>query len=84
MSSPEVLAENVTTRNEFIQFVRALVEDRESDPTRWEAQSIEHYLEALAAWVNDMDGWFKNRGEQMPDPSWWLFAQILIAARVYE
>jgi hypothetical protein len=32
-----------------------------------------------------MDGYFKNRGEKVPDtPTWQTLAQMLLAARMYE
>jgi hypothetical protein len=51
----------------------------------WENSTLEDFLEALSAWTKDLDGYFENRGEQVPaDPDWALIAKMLSAARVYE
>ncbi|WP_442857041.1 DUF7660 family protein [Arthrobacter sp. YN] len=55
------------------------------DPEGWENADLESFLEAMSAWTRDMDGYFMNRGEPVPDvPSWQLFAQMLLAAKIYE
>ncbi|WP_457785924.1 DUF7660 family protein [Streptomyces rimosus] len=33
----------------------------------WENGSLNCCLEALSAWTNDMDGYFLNRGEPVPE-----------------
>jgi hypothetical protein len=39
----------------------------------------------MAAWVDDIDGYFRNRGEAVPvQPTWKTLGQILLAAKVYE
>ncbi|BCW08331.1 fumarylacetoacetate hydrolase family protein [Arthrobacter sp. NtRootA1] len=55
------------------------------EPGNWENSDLESFPEALSAWTRDMDGYFANLGEPVPDePSWRLIAQMLLAARVYE
>jgi hypothetical protein len=47
--------------------------------------SVDSYLEALTGWVEDMDGFYANRSEEMPkDINWDVFAGALSAAAVYE
>lgn len=50
----------------------------------WENPRLERYLEALAGYIQDVDGAFANRGEPMPEPSWWLIALLLSTAKDYE
>ena len=72
-------------REGFVAFVRALACTAREDPAAVENQDLGAYLEALAAWVEDMDGYFRNRGEPIPtQPSWQLLGEMLAAARVYE
>jgi len=55
------------------------------DPAKWGNTDLGAYLEALAAWVGDMDGWFRNRGVEEPEqPTWAHVAQILLASALYE
>lgn len=81
----ELNAGDVRSRSEFIDFVHHLLRDLKDHPDRYENRDVYSYLEALAAWTEDMDGYFEGRGEQAPDtPSWSLLAQILQAASIYE
>jgi hypothetical protein len=62
----------VQTRDDFIDFVRALSAE---DPAAWENVHTGRFLEALAAWVDDSDP---------AEPSWRSFAITLRAATTYE
>ena len=35
-------------------------------PEEWENRDLPSYLEAIAAWVDDMDGYYRNLGEDSP------------------
>jgi hypothetical protein len=51
----------------------------------WENPDLARYLGALAAWIDDMDGYFKNQNLSTPEQvDWKLFGEILMAARRYE
>jgi hypothetical protein len=75
----------IQSREDFIDFIGALLADFKDKANEWENRDLDGYLKALKAWVEDMDGYFQNLGERVPDqPSWKTLAQILLAARVYE
>ncbi len=75
----------VRTRADLVSYVRQLSQEAEAPASGWENQSLHGYLEALSAWTNDMDGYFINRGEPVPDqPQWSLIADMLRAACFYE
>jgi hypothetical protein len=79
------LADKVSTREDFAAFVQALVADYQRHQQVWENRDLPSFLEALGVWAADLDGFYQNRGETVPDqPSWKLLAQMLLAARVYE
>lgn len=79
------MEEAVQTHHDLAQFVRDLLREYRADADAWENTTLPDFLEAMSAWIDDMDGWYANRGEAMPDqPSWATFAQILGAATVYE
>lgn len=47
--------------------------------------SVEGFLEAVAAWVADMDGYFANQGAEPPvEATWQLMAMAIEAGLVYE
>jgi len=77
--------QHVHTREDFVSFARDLLDDLAKNPQRWENATVASYLEALAGWTADMDGWYANRGEATPaQPSWQLLARILLVASTYE
>lgn len=75
----------IQTRSDLAIFIRAILRDFREAPNGWENRDLESYLEALAAWVEDMEGYYQNRGEIVPDqPVWMTLGQMLLAARIYE
>jgi hypothetical protein len=73
------------SREDFVAFVGALHRDLRENPSAWGNVDLQRYLEALAAWVKDMDGYYRNNGEVAPDqPDWKLAANMLLAAKMYE
>ena len=76
----------VETREDFVVFVHRLLKDLQERPDQWENANLLDYLEALAAWVqNMMDVYYHNQGEPVPKHlTWRNLADILLAARIYE
>lgn len=75
----------VASRSELAAFVGALAREAQVSGGGWENSSLESYLEALGAWVDDLEGFRLNRGEAVEStPSWRLIAEMLLAATVYE
>jgi hypothetical protein len=76
---------NVKSRDDFAKFIRALVADFDQQPDSWENATLGSFLEAMSAWVTDMDGYYRNKGEAIPvQPEWSTLAEILAASRTYE
>lgn len=75
----------IKSREEFIRFVKDLATYLETRPSERSDQNVIPYLQSIAAWTNDMDGYYENRGEKPPaEPSWRTLGEILIAALLYE
>ena len=75
----------IRDREDLVRFLAALREDLKSKPETWENTDLESFLEAMQSWVNAMEGYYKNHGRVMPNPpTWQMFADILMGARVYE
>ena len=84
MTLTEIL-KNIKTKNDFINFIIALLSDFKTNTESWENQDIGSYLEAMSAWLQDSKGYYKNKGENEPEhPDWKMMAQILYAAKIYE
>ena len=78
-------ANTVQTREDFISLVHLLVQDLKENPNEWESNDLESFLRAIAAWVEDMNGYYQSQGLPLPhQPDWKLFGQILVAAKIYE
>jgi hypothetical protein len=78
-------AEKIQSRDDLLRFIHHLVQDLRTCPERWENTSLDAYLAAMAAWVQDMEGYYLNRGQAAPQhPAWKHIGEILLAARIYE
>jgi hypothetical protein len=83
--SLEDKVKEINTRQDFVSFVQSLREDFLRNGDNWENQQLPNYLAAMAGWVEDMDGYYQNLGQVMPEqPNWSMLAQILLASRIYE
>ena len=75
----------VNSKDGLVKFIAALAKDFKDNPDEWENKNISSYLEAIVSWIEDMDGYYKNTNQPLPkDTNWKVFADILMAARVYE
>lgn len=94
MDKLDKLLDDITDRDSFLEFVRALKNDREdevekekSKPSKpygpgangWENGTIDAYLDASIAWAVGGDKY------SLPQqPSWKSFARFLYAGKYYE
>ena len=75
----------ISSKEDFITFVELLVSDLKSNPDEWENKSLRSYLEAIASWTEDMEGFYQNNNLEVPrNVNWKVFANILMAAKMYE
>jgi hypothetical protein len=76
---------SIRSREDFVAFVKALNKDLHDNPSTWGNPSLGSFLEALAAWVEDMDGYYLNQKKPVPEqPEWKVVADMLLAAKIYE
>lgn len=75
----------IQTKDEFIEFLNLMIKDNEINSEEWENKSITEYLEGMASWVEDMDGYYNNMNLQMPrDIDWKFIATLLYVGKIYE
>ena len=75
----------VSSKDELVKLIAALAKNFRDNPDEWENKDLSSYLEAIASWIEDMDGYYENTHQPLPnDTNWKVFADILMAARVYE
>lgn len=79
-------ANPVNTRDELIGYFFELLDDHDAIGDQWENKDIYSFLQAMAAWLDDCDGYYRNIGQSVDvgKPSWQIFAYALAAATVYE
>ncbi len=76
---------SINSKEDFISFVELLIVDLKNNPDEWENKKLDSYLEAVASWTEDMDGYYQNNNLDIPqNVEWKVFANILIAAKMYE
>ncbi|MEF9882693.1 DUF7660 family protein [Streptomyces sp. P9-A4] len=77
--------EHVNSREELASFVRSLRRSHGDGGDAWDNADLAGFLEALAAWMDDADGWYRNTGRELPPHGdWRFFARALQAATMYE
>lgn len=74
------------TRDNFISFVETLRADLLTDPEKWPRKTIDEYLEAIARYARDIQGYYDNTGQAVnaDNPDWKTFSDILKGATIYE
>ncbi|WP_425994540.1 DUF7660 family protein [Caulobacter sp. DWR1-3-2b1] len=83
----EALAERastIETREDFSQFAKLLSQNYKKRKREWENDKLESYLEGVAAFSSDFDGYVLNMGNDAAANPWRLLATVLLAAKVYE
>ncbi|WP_317443401.1 hypothetical protein [Streptomyces collinus] len=77
--------DHVTSREDLAAFVHALHRSYVDEGAPWLNRDLSAFLESLAAWIDDADGWYSNAGRHMPpNGDWSFFARALRAASIYE
>jgi hypothetical protein len=75
----------IKDEDDFVHFVELLVRDFKDNPNEWTNKTLSEYLEGIAIWTEDMDGYYHNNNKPIPENiEWKVFANILIAAKMYE
>lgn len=77
--------DEIPDREAFAAFLRRLHENCLQRGAEWENTTLDRFLEALASWVEDSPGWYRNHDVEMPERGdWTYFARALEAATLYE
>ena len=72
-------------RDAAIEILDQLLRELRASPVGWENSSLPTYLEALAAWIEDCPGYYRNNfNRDVPADGWEVICDALLAARSYE
>ena len=75
------LTDSIVDRESFVRFVGNL----SGQIRRKGRQDLADYLESLANWVEDMDGFYINTNRSIPsNVNWRVIGEMLTAATIYE
>lgn len=76
---------SIKNKNDFVNFISALVKDLKENSEQWENKDLYSYLNGMVSWIEDMDGYYENTNQPLPNNvTWKVFSDILMAARTYE
>jgi hypothetical protein len=76
---------NISNKEDFVRFVESLISDLNNNPDKWTNKTLPEYLEGIASWTEDMEGYYEYKNIPIPENiDWRVFANILIAASMYE
>lgn len=76
---------DIDSKEKFIEFLNELINDREKKDAEWENKDIPEYLESISSWVEDMEGYYMNTNQDVPnDINWSFIAQLFYVGKIYE
>ena len=76
------LAQQATSKEDFLKFLQALIDDFANNRERWENPELGRYLDAMKAFMSSSTDRSINKIDFTP--SWSLFARIMYTATIYE
>lgn len=75
----------VSSKADLVRLLKDAAVVLRKNPQDWPNGDLMTFLDAWAAWLEDMEGYFKNRNEPIPErPDWKVIAAMVAAARIYE
>ena len=60
------LIDDIQTRTDLATFVKNLSREYTENPKAWENDNLQSFLAALAAWIEDMEGYYLNQNQPIP------------------
>ena len=73
------------SNEDLSRFITELHLDYLDNPDGWENGDLSSFLQAMAAFIKDIDGYYRNLGKPMPDVEVWkTLAEIVYASKIYE
>lgn len=65
--------------------IEFLIIDLKNNSYEWSNNNLSEYLETIANWTEDMDGYYINNNLPIPENvNWKVFGTILLAEKMYE
>lgn len=78
-------AKQPMSKSDLARFIGQFAESLKNDPTSWENINLKDFLEAWAAWIEDIDeSRFAAYKGSSGSPPWQMVAEMMLAAGTYE
>jgi hypothetical protein len=76
----------VPDRQSYINFLELGHQDYLKNPTECENSTLYNFLQAMASYMEDIQGYYDNTNQNINAdiPLWKAFADILMGAKIYE
>ncbi|RPF43404.1 hypothetical protein EDD70_2368 [Hydrogenoanaerobacterium saccharovorans] len=79
------ILKNVKSKEDLLEFINVLIKDLNEKPEEWEDKPVMLYLESMQSWIEDMEGYYTNTKQDMPqDINWNFIATLLYVGKIYE
>ncbi|MFC0178757.1 DUF7660 family protein [Thorsellia kenyensis] len=76
---------SIKNKADFLFFINKLKQSLENELESWVNNDLSSYLEALSDWIEGIEQFYINTKQPIPENiSWKVFADILMAAKMYE
>ena len=76
---------DIKEKEDFVSFVEMLSQNFKENSENWENNNLGLYLDGISSWTDDMEGYYENNNIDITKLNQWqIFANILVAASVYE
>ena len=77
---------NIKTKDDFENFMSMLIKDLKENRTDWENNELEPFLDGIRRFTGVLDNYYNNAGIEADTsiPTWKMFAEMFLAAKVYE
>lgn len=78
--------ENIKTKGDFESFMSMLIKDLRENRGDWENNELEPFLDGIKRFTEVLDNYYSNARIEADTsiPTWKMFAEVLLAAKVYE
>ncbi len=82
----ELFEYKISDRQSFADFLKLLRKDFIENPSEWENNSLDTFLDAMSDYVEDIQGYYDNTKQDVnaDNASWKIFSDIFLGARIYE
>lgn len=76
---------DINNKNDLVLFINSLRNDFSNNFGEWQNDNLADYLEAMQAWLEDIEGWERNCSIDISKINvWQLFGHILLASKMYQ